>query len=166
MRDSLLSVQDQEEAMSKVYALAVAAKAGYTTAISDFDRDGVDIRVQAGGGMRPAVDFQLKATINLGEPTNGKFRYPLAVKNYDLLRIDTQTPRALILLSLPEAHESWLDISVEELIIRRCAYWVSLNGFPETSNTSTVTIDIPEDNLLNVRSLQSLIEHSRQGGLP
>ena len=63
--DSLLTAADREEALSRVYARAVAASAGYVTADPDFDRDGVDLRIQSGGAMRPALDLQLKATVNL-----------------------------------------------------------------------------------------------------
>ena len=68
-----MTIPDQEEALSRVYARAVAARAGYVTADYDMDRDGVDLRIQAGGAMRPALDLQLKATINLGQPHDGHF---------------------------------------------------------------------------------------------
>ena len=63
MSDVLLTVPDQEEALSRAYAHAIAAGAGYITADYDLDRDGVDLRIQAGGPMRPALELQLKATI-------------------------------------------------------------------------------------------------------
>ena len=68
MTDALLSSADQMEALSLVYARAVAARAGYVTSVRDLDRDGVDLHIQAGGAMRPAIDLQMKATGNLGEP--------------------------------------------------------------------------------------------------
>ena len=71
MIDALLTTPDREEALSRVYARAVAAGAGYVTADCDFDRDGVDLRIHAGGAMRPAIDLQLKATVNLTESENG-----------------------------------------------------------------------------------------------
>ena len=57
MTDMLLTVPDREEALSRVYTRAVAAIAGYVTADTDFDRDGVDLRIQSGGAMRPALDL-------------------------------------------------------------------------------------------------------------
>ena len=74
---SLLTSQDREEALSRVYARAVAAGAGYATADCDFDRDGVDLQIHAGGAMRPAVDLQLKATTNLTSAVDGHYRFPL-----------------------------------------------------------------------------------------
>ncbi len=73
MTDSLLASTDIEEALSRVYVQAVAARAGYTTADYSQDRDGIDMLIRAGGKMRPAIDIQLKATINLGNPSNGFF---------------------------------------------------------------------------------------------
>lgn len=99
MTDELLTAPDRQEALSRAYAHAVAAQAGYVTAVYAEDRDGVDLRIQAGGAMRPALDLQLKATVNLSQSEDGGFRFPLKRRNYDLLRIDTQTPRLLVVLT-------------------------------------------------------------------
>lgn len=165
MTDSLLSEPDQEEALSRVYAQAVAVRAGYTTSLPDFDRDSVDLQIKAGGRMRPAIDLQLKATINLGEPIDDHFRFPLKSRNYDLLRIETQTPRLLVVLDLPRDKCAWMSITENELILRRRAFWVNLKGLPETINQTSVTISIPMDNLFTVESLQDLMEQSRTGGI-
>ena len=65
MTDALLTTSDREEVLSCVYVRAIAARAGYTTSTRSLDRDGVDLQIQAGGAMRPALDVQLKATVNL-----------------------------------------------------------------------------------------------------
>ena len=95
MTDSLLAPTDIEEALSRVYVQAVVARAGYTTADYSQDRDGIDIRIRAGGQMSPALDTQLKATINLGNPSDGFFHYPLRFENYNLLCVPSQTQRLL-----------------------------------------------------------------------
>jgi hypothetical protein len=134
MTDSLLTPNDREEALSRVYVCAVAALAGYGTAIPDIDRDGVDIQIRAGAPMRPSLDIQLKATISLGNPVEGAFRFPLKRRNYDLLREETMIPRILVVLDLPKDEADWLSVSPEQLILRRCAYWASLTGLVETDN--------------------------------
>ena len=68
MTDRLLGTADRKEALSRVYTRAVAAAAGYAVGECDFDRDGVDLRIHAGGEMRPALDLQLKATVRLAAP--------------------------------------------------------------------------------------------------
>ena len=165
MADVLLTTQDREEALSRVYVRAVAAGAGYVTSECDFDRDGVDLRIHAGGAMRPALDLQLKATVNLTESQDRRYRFPLQRRNYDLLRGETQTARLLVVLALPKDEDQWMTITTEELVLRRCAYWLSLKGGAETDNPSSVTVYIPRQNVLDVESLRDLMERSRQGGI-
>lgn len=163
MTDMLLTRTDRQEALSRVYAKAVAARAGYATSVPDPDRDGVDLRVHAGGAMRPALDLQLKATTSLGEPRDKHLPFPLKRRNYDLLIEETQTPRLLVVLDLPKDENQWVTLTRTELVLRRCAYWLNLRGREETTNRSTVTVARPTANLFDVRSLRALMEQSRRG---
>lgn len=112
--------------------------------------------------MRPALELQLKATINLGDGSV-HVRFPLRRRNYDLLRLETQTPRLLVVLELPNDPNQWMEITSDELVIRHRAYWVSLLGYDETSNETSVIIHIPKQNRFDVAGLQSLMERSRTG---
>jgi hypothetical protein len=145
------------------YVLAIAARAGYTTAVPDLDRDGIDLRIQAGGAMRPALDLQLKATINLGSPREGEFHFPLPVRNYNLLCETTQTPRLLVVLDLPSDEDQWMTVTRDELTLRRCAYWANLHGRDATDNTDSITVPIPTQNLFDIPNLQVLMDQSRNG---
>ncbi len=165
MTDSLLASTDVEEELSRAYVQAVAARAGYTTADYSQDRDGIDILIRAGGKMRPALDIQLKATINLGNPSNGFFHYRLRSENYNLLCVPSQTPRLLVVLGLPRDRAKWLTITADELILRRSAYWLNLRGHDETENKSSITVHIPEQNLFDVDNLRELMEQSRKGSI-
>ena len=113
--------------------------------------------------MRPAIELQLKATINLSDPHDGHVGFPLRRRNYDLLIVDTQTPRLLMVLELPRDERDWLTISYKSLILRRRAYWLNLKGSPETTNTTSVTVKIPESNIFDVDNLHRLMEQSRTG---
>ena len=161
--DSLLTVPDQEELLSKAYAHAVASRAGYVTAVYEHDRDGIDLRIQAGGNMRPALELQLKATVNLHDVDEDYISYPLPRRNYDLLRIETQTPRLLVVLDLPDDPELWMTVTADELVIRHRAYWLNLLGYDETTNSTSVTVQIPRRNVFDVAGLQALMEQSRTG---
>ena len=163
MTEELLSVADQEEALSRAYVRAIAARAGYSTAYYDYDRTGVDLRIQAGGAMRPAIELQLKATVNLTGPKDGHYHFPLQRKNYDELIVATQTPRILLVMDLPQDSGEWLTTTVDHLILRKCAYWLNLRPYPETTNTSSVTVKIPETNLFDVERLRYLMEQSKKG---
>ena len=164
MNDALLTTAGREEALSLVYARAVAAGAGYVTADCDVDRDGVDIRIHSGGRMRPAIDLQLKATVNLSQ-ADDHYRFELKRRNYDLLRIQTQTPRVLVVLDLPREDDQWITVTTDELILRRCAYWLNLVGAPETDNRSSVTVWIPMENVFDVQNLRLIMEQSRGGNI-
>ena len=116
------------------------------------------------GEMRPALELQLKATVNLGAVHNdGCFHFPLRRRNYDLLIIRTQTPRLLVVLDLPNEKERWMSITDDELILRHRAYWLNLLNWEETENTDYRTVAIPEMNVFDVASLRDLMEQSRNG---
>ena len=159
----LLTVPDQEELLSIAYVHAVAARAGYVTAVYERDRHGIDMRIQAGGDMRPALDLQMKATINLRHLNDGNVSFPLPRRNYDLLREAAQTPSLLVVLELPTERANWMTITEDELVMRRRAYWLSLLGCPESTNRTTVTVRIPKANTFDVEGLQALMEQSRTG---
>lgn len=164
MTDALLTGPDQKEALSLIYARAVAARAGYVTEVPSTDRDSVDLCIRAGGRMRPLLDLQLKATINLKRSRDGFLHFRLCIKNYNDLRIEVQSLRLLVVLDLPKEEQRWMTITQDELILRHRAYWLNLQGREETANQSSVTVRIPEENLFNVESLRTLMEQSRTGG--
>ena len=164
MSDSILASGDRKEGLSRAYVQAVAAAAGYTLAEQNFDRDGVDVQVRAGGAMRPSLDMQLKATVRLGQD-GAHWRFPLPKRNYDLLREPAMVPRVLVVLDLPEDDERWLAVSAQELVMRRCAYWVAITGAPESENIRTVTVSIPTANRLDVPALSNLMDRAGKGTL-
>ena len=163
MNDTLLSPEDRKEALSRVYVRAVAARAGYDTATPEFDRDSIDLTIRAGGRVRPALDLQLKATTRLGAPKDGAFRFRLIRKNYEDLRAETRIPRLLVVLALPEDERAWMTMTPNEIILRKCAYWLNLRGWKETDNRSSVTVRVPEGNLFTVEALRDLMEQAGRG---
>ena len=43
-------------------------------------------------------------------------------------------------------------------------YWISLQGKPETSNSATVTVDIPKTNIMSEDKLNDMIHTIANGG--
>jgi hypothetical protein len=163
MSDALLTSQDRQAALSKASASAIAAAAGYSTYVPDVDRDSVDIGFCAGGAMRPNLHAQLKATVNLRK-SGHHFKFSLSRKNYDDLRALTQVPRILIVLGMPKKEANWLNVTVARLILRRCAYWVSLQGSADLpQGQESKTIDIPIANMFDANALKDLMERARKG---
>ena len=164
MTDTLLTVPDQKERLSLVYVRALAARTGFVTSVPELDRNSVDLRIQAGGPRQPALDLQLKATAVLDEPQAGFVPFRLTIKNYDDLRDETQTPRLLVVFELPRDELRWMTVTAEELVLRRRAYWLSLQqGYAEDAEQQTVTVRIPEHNVFDVEALRELMERSRKG---
>ena len=160
--DALLTDNDREEALSRAYVRAVAGFVGYTVSEEDFDRDGIDLRIHAGGRFNPAIALQLKATVRLGAVhQDGSYRYEVPIRNYDRLIMPSQVPRYLVVLSLPANLDDWLNVTTDSLVIHGCAYWVSLLGHRESSNQSGVTISIPTNNRFDPEALHRLIGRAR-----
>ena len=66
---------------------------------------------------------------------------------------------------MPRDEAEWLEITAEKLILRRCCYWISITGLPETDNATSVTVSIPRTNVLDVRALKRLMNQARTGGI-
>ena len=113
--------------------------------------------------MYPALDIQLKATINMRDTADDHISFPLLSKNYNRLCRKTQTPRLLVVLDLSRDKEQWMTITADELAIRYCAYWLNLRGYDQTSNQVSKTVYIPKRNRFDVAGLQLLMEQSRTG---
>lgn len=162
MSDAFLSIEDQMEALSRAYVGTIAARAGYDVTRHEVDRDSVDTIISAKGEMRPQIHAQLKASTKI--PTAAaQFDFTLSVKNYNDLRIRTQAPRIIIFFAMPKNPKSWLSHNAQRIITRRCAYWKSIHGLPETTNTTGVTIQVDTSQVLDTPTLVALMEKSRAG---
>lgn len=153
------------EDMSIAYLQALCAVNGYSLEEVKHDNYGVDCHVQCSGYPSencslccPSINVQLKSSYSQVREENGFIVYNLEVKNYkDLIKTDRFVPTILVLLHMYEEKDRWLSHTPEQLIIRKCAYWVSLKGKEDTDNTQSITIRIPIANLLTPSSLKELM---------
>ena len=74
-------------------------------------------------------------------------------------------PRFLVLVLVPPQPEAWLSVSPEQLVLRRCAFWCSLAGLPESENESSVTVQVPRANLFDVAAVTGLMRAINEGGV-
>jgi hypothetical protein len=167
-----MSLNDLKSEYSYAYVRAVAATAGYFTEerYRGKDADGVDLtilsRTPAGTSIgSTSLDLQVKATAEW----QGKADYvfDLEMKNYRELRSDIfQVPRILVVVNLPKLRTDWVEHSHEQLALRRCAYWKSLRGWPESQNTTSSRITMNAEQVLDVHQLQMLMKQIENGELP
>jgi Domain of unknown function (DUF4365) len=164
MASSGMSENEQKQQLSVAYVHAVAARAGFACQVINLDDDSIDIQVAARGKVHhrsvlrsPKIDVQLKATSHDLLSLN-HLAFPLPIKNYDELRQEALVPRMLVVLVLPKDQNQWIEQSEEQMVSRRCAYWKSLLGQPETLNSATMTVHLPRDQCLTAEALRELME--------
>jgi len=163
----MLTLQHIEAELSYAYLHAVASRAGVICECAGRHTDdaGIDAVLRVKGRLAPdsvltnfTVDVQLKATASVAADREEHFSYSLRLKNYnDLRSLATTAPQLLVVLFLPDDAQFWLSHSEEALISRRCAYWLSLRGAPESQNKTHQTVYLPKANLLSVESLLALL---------
>lgn len=61
------------------------------------------------------------------------------------------------MLFLPADNLDWLLHDEEQLVVKRCAYWVSLLDAPDVPNQHSVTVYIPKTNLFNPDGLREIM---------
>lgn len=163
-------VQSIEELLSISYVTAVAVKAGVTFDLVRRDF-GVDLsirQIKSFGGklmdMGVLFDCQLKASINwIQEQDN--IAYDLDVMSYNKLvwrYQEPSTPCILLLLCLPRDQNQWLNLTEEQLILRKCCYWTRITG-PESPNKSSVRIRIPRSQMFTPDVIRRLISKIKRG---
>lgn len=156
--DNAVSLNFIQEQLSRAYTRAVIFRAGFRRSIPEVDDHGIDgtiVDPDRRGVNR--VDFQLKATTH-HEIRDDAIVYDLRVANYNSLTINDDVPRVLILFIMPVDDSQWLHQSLDELCLRKCAYWVSLMGMPRSRNSSTVRVEAPVTNVFDQNGLRDMFQ--------
>ena len=157
----IMEESNQTEHFSLAYIRAVAAHASYQVSERPpSDKDSIDGDLISREGRQPQIAFQAKAT-SRDVLRGDRLVFPLSLKSSNDLRLDTWTPRLLMLL--PTREEEWLVHSEDELRLRHCGYWLSLPGIPATANTSTVSVSIPRAQVCDTVQLRALMGHPDRG---
>jgi hypothetical protein len=172
----LLTENNIKAELSYAYLHAVASRAGCEAVITGRLRDsaGVDAVISAKELYASdsiwtefSIDVQLKATSGDPHPDeHDRFPFRLELDHYDKLRhTGRQTALLLVVLFLPPDKAQWLVHSADCLISRRCAYWVSLRGAPESINQTSQTVYLPLANLFSVEGLRAVMTQVSRGDL-
>lgn len=163
-------IQRIEEELSLAYASVVIAKAGGVV-VGEIRRDyGVDIsvrRIKSRNGKPTDVgavfDCQLKASINWSLESSNVV-YDLEAEAYNKLawrRSESSTPCILVVLCLPRDESEWVNLSEEELLLRKCCYWTYIDGAP-VANKRSVRIRIARNQLFTPEEVGSLVARIEQ----
>ena len=164
-----MDLNAKKEQFSIAYLRAVAAVAGFSVAQPSVDDDSIDQTLSArdrdGYIGAPKLDIQLKCTRKTFHHDDF-LHFELPRKNYDDLRQESFTPRVLVVLIVPEDDtDSWLEHHEDALVLRQCAYWMSLHGLLDTNNQSK-TVKIPRSQMFTVKELKTIMKKISERRFP
>ena len=156
----------QKEQFSLAYIRAVASVAGYYPSKPEVDINSVDLTIATRGSLEtlrlPKLDVQAKCSSRDMVRADG-VHFPLDIDNYNELRAARLTPCILVVLTVPPTLDQWLTQTEEQMILRHCAYWVSLLGAPVTDNETTVTVTLPIANIFSPGDLRAMMRRIDRG---
>jgi hypothetical protein len=163
-----MTEQDIMEEISKGYLELIANRKGYFNCISrDYGTDLTIRRAKINSARKrylttgKAIDIQVKAVSEkyisgFTDPEEDYVKYSLEVKNYnDLIdranEAGSLIPLILAVFVMPDDKSLWLQVNLEDLIVRKCAFWYQIpTGAIHSSNKKTVTIDVPKTNKITL----------------
>ena len=166
----MMDLSQQKEQFSRAYVHAVASVAGFSLYESKVDDDSIDVGFAQRGGVdgdcyrSPKIEAQLKCTSR--EEVGGKdaISFDLKVKNYnEICPEHFLVPRILIVVIVPENIDEWLHQTEEELVLRRCAWWMSLRGEPMSDNVKTIRVSLPRAQVFGPQSLRDIMQKVASG---
>jgi len=141
---------------------AVAAGSGLVhgrPATLDLEKADVELvlREEVGDTYNPSVKVQVKTTHDLREVGGDLLAYDLDVATYEVLRRDNHSYRRI--LAVIKLSDDGEKIRLQEegtLLVGRGA-WVSLEGEPETNNTTTRVVHLPAANTLDQDGMRRML---------
>jgi hypothetical protein len=127
------------------------------------DNMGIDVSLTFQGEFSPkpvyrtiSINGQLKTTRQVLRESKGRISYSLDSKQYNKYIQPSRVDFLLLLFVLPEDSEKWLELTPQELILRKCCYWTSLKGAPPSAGAN-VTVYFLEKNLFDVDQLRAIL---------
>jgi len=156
----------RKEEVSKSYLNALCATKGIAMEIKTHDDDGLDIVLQKviisktnSARFNAMISVQLKSTSSDYTEHDDHYTYPLKKKNYDDLRVPATVKPYLFLLILPDDERDWVTHSIEQLVIKKCMFWLDLKGLPKSDNATKVTVHIPKTNIVTSEKLDEILRN-------
>lgn len=157
-----MQLSDQQEEFSYAYVHAVATVAGYgfTRSPRVVDNNGIDLTLTGVGDRnmprKPRLDVQVKCTYQDVKKAD-HLAYPLETKDHHRLCVEETVPLILVIVLVPETLSDWITHSEDELILRRCGYWLSLSGATPTGNKTRETVHLPRTNRFDPSGLTAIM---------
>ena len=161
---------DSQEMLQLGYLFAVSAAAGCNTWQPQID-EGVDVLLSHTSAAHLSnqawLHIQMKATGASGSKQASRISAKMSRKRYNELRDPNVTfNKIVVIMHQPTSQAKWISAGQQNLVIRHCAYWVSLRGLPEPPGSGDyVTVTAPLSNVFDDVELCRLMAIVGQGGV-
>jgi Domain of unknown function (DUF4365) len=168
----MLTRNHRQEGLCRAYVRAITARCGMS--ISEPSPDyGIDLTLNdiAVAGNRRfesgyRLDVQVKSSVRTAAGAID-VKYDLDLPAYELLRQPgVGCPRILVVLLVPRNETQWTAQTEDELLLRHCAFWLSLKGRGATRNRRSVRLVLPRANVFSVTALRKIMHRIKTGGEP
>lgn len=150
------------EQLQQGYVLSVAATAGCLVEITQRDHHGVDVTfIRTSGAQQEETSLyaQLKCrTTKIPDLGKASFGYQFHKRDhFDHLTKKRDSIKAILLVMITYPDQSkWTYGNHETLEVRKCCYWVSLEGKSSTANNPTV--QIPTNQIFSADALTGMLD--------
>jgi hypothetical protein len=144
----------------------LASEASFACALTGRHADGkgLDAQLQVSEQLDPqarlrdfSLEFQVRVTSRGLPVVDSKLLFSLEVDRYETLRnAAAETPRFIVLLSLPADLEGNDACSADTLIAQRCGRWLCLSGAPAATGTAATPVRFPTWNVLTPAALREI----------
>lgn len=126
----------------------------------DLEKADVPITLQefVNGTYNPHVLVQVKTvTDDLRVDRNGDYVYDLDVTTYNVLRrVDHSRRRILVVFRVSDPGGR-VRLEPDGTLLVGYGAWMSLEGWPDTSNTSTIAVTLPAANTLDAVGMRRML---------
>lgn len=161
-----MQLNQQKEQFRNAFVQAIASAAGLTISAQEPDVESVDFTLGRPDKASPRLDLQLKCSAST-EVRDGVIPFSIPVKNYDELRHgDRMVPCILVVVLVPDPPSEWLELNDEQMLLRHCAYWKSLEGAASVDAAENTTVYVPVEQQFSVEAVHRLLDVIADGGRP
>lgn len=160
-------ISSRQEAFAQTYIHAVVAVAGCSIAVPVPDNNKTDFwvgsRVKGSQRTQPQIHIQSKCLLS-APASKDPISYQLDIDTYDSLRDPlVANPRILVVVLTPNDISNWIMQDEANLVLKHCAYWVSLKDAPEVLDQASRVVHIPRGNVFTPKALQAMMVHTSNG---
>jgi hypothetical protein len=170
VRGSPERLKDLMEQYQQAHVQGVASAAGCVISDPRID-EGVDLFLthradQHRDDKVARLEVQLKATAHELSAGGAQISVSMKRKRYNYFRTPNPTiPKIVVIMHLPEKQDDWLRIGKDYTKVHYGAYWVNLDGLPET-DAQSIVVSAPTANRFTDIELCKMMLRIGRGGKP